>query len=127
MKIENNRGAIPIQFKSFKKQEAVDISKTQNNSAPDQVATKLSQTLRDVVTGISESGLTAGEVHSNVDETRAAGLLYSMDVDAKRPRLDDDQIVALADKVAKDIESSPKQAVAAFQELDASRVADLVG
>lgn len=133
MKIQNASGSIvPIDLRKMKGTEKVassDAKKTVEATRSNRsvaIDTKVSQTLHDTLNMISEAGLTAGAVHSNVDESRVAGLLKSMDVEAKRPNLDAEALMKLADKVSEDIQNNPEQAADAFNPLDPSRIADLL-
>ncbi|MDB5038209.1 MAG: hypothetical protein JWQ35_1737 [Bacteriovoracaceae bacterium] len=125
MKIENNRNIVSIARNSEKK-NPVQATKTKSEQGTDQVDSKLSNALNGAVDGITSSGLTAGQVHSQVDEVKASGLLKSSSVDSSQPRLSDSDLLKKADQVAKDSKSSPSQAIAAFNNLDANRVAQLI-
>jgi hypothetical protein len=133
MKIQNGSGGvISLDLKKMKGTEKADTSnevKTSKSSRADRAAVvdaKVSVTLEHTLDLISDAGLTAGEVHSNVDSARVTGLLKSMDVEAKRPKLDMEALMKLADKVSEDIQNNPEKAREAFNEIDPSRVADLL-
>lgn len=125
MKIEN-RGVIPIETArtALKKAKATQASQT-NESKKDLVDSKLSQALQDTVKGIQERQMTPAEVHSDVDEVRASGLLKSMDVEGSKQRLSDEELLKLADKVASDSQANPDQAMGAFNEFKSERVSSL--
>jgi hypothetical protein len=123
MKIEGRGGVIPFEKpKSVEKKSAAKESREPTPKAED----KISTALRNAIDGIEKSGLTGGEVHSNVDEQRAAGLLRSIDVEAKQPRMSDKDLLKLADSVSEKMTQDPQRAVNAFKDFDAKRVADLV-
>jgi hypothetical protein len=116
-------------MKGTEKADTSNEVKTSKSSRADRAAVvdaKVSVTLEHTLDLISDAGLTAGEVHSNVDSARVTGLLKSMDVEAKRPKLDMEALMKLADKVSEDIQNNPEKAREAFNEIDPSRVADLL-
>ena len=124
MKIEN-RGLISIDVAKLPDKKNVEkASKTQEESGV-LVDAKLSQTLRDTVDAIARSGMSPGDVHSDVQDS-ALGLLHSMEVEAKRPRLSDEDLLGLADRVSAQMKAAPKAALAAFSKPDSDRVSDLV-
>lgn len=133
MKIQNGSGSlVPLDLTRMKGTERAEIANSKKvkegsqAKASDTVRTEVSRRLKDTLDLISEAGLTAGEVHSNVDESRVMGLLKSMDVEAQRPKLDVESLMNLADKVSEDMQNNPEQAQEAFNPLDPSRIADLL-
>lgn len=135
MKIQNGSSSIvSIDLKKMKGTEKVvtdESTKAARSTGETTVSrssidVKVSQTLRDTLDMISEAGLSAGEVHSNVNESRVMGLLKSMDVEAKRPQLDAEMLLKLADKLSEDMQNNPTQAKNVFKDLDPKRVADLI-
>ncbi len=127
MKVDN-RGVIPISTarSSAKKVQEANSSKSLESTNSDRVSSRLSKALDSAVKGIESSGLSAGQVHSEVDEARAQGLLKSIDVQEKRPQMNTEDLLKLADKVVSDSQKNPQQAAAAFNHPDSGRVADLV-
>lgn len=127
MKVDN-RSPISIDVGRAKSKESKAAGETKSqakglvSNKPEDVQKALDRAVSD----IESSGLTAGEVHSSVDETRLTGFLKSIDVQAKQPRLSDDELLKMADKVSTATRENPAQASSAFNTPDASRVAELV-
>jgi hypothetical protein len=131
MKIDNQINIVPFdqtrQTDRDKKTAAVPRDpKPDSSSQNDQVDSRLSNALNSALEGISQSGITAGQVHSQMNEVVAAGLLRSSQVDSQTPRMSDEELLKMADKVVKDSQAAASQALGAFNELDPNRVAQLV-
>lgn len=129
MKIGNGGGSTPIDLHRMKGLEKIsksDASSSAKSVRSDRVSAQVSQTLRDTVEKIESLGLTAGEIHSNVDASRAQGLLRSMEVEAKRPKVNNDDLLMMADRVSALMAENPSQASDAFKDIDPTRVADLL-
>ncbi len=128
MKIDQ-RANVPVEaLKRFDKRDKENIkeSSAKSDSKPDRVDAKLSKALKETVGEIERSNLSAADVHSKVDEAKVSGLLHSLEIRAKQPKVSDDKLKALADDVARLSEANPAQARAAFNEFDPARVAELV-
>ena len=131
MKIEGgNKNPIDLQKVKSQKQQEVKENKLAGQTArsPDQVSAKLSQTLSAITKEIEESGLTAGEVHSVIDEDRAIALLESFDRvgEGKQPTLPAEDLLEMADKLSAQFDQSPEFALSAFNAPDRNRVQDLL-
>ncbi|MBN8555569.1 MAG: hypothetical protein J0L93_09005 [Deltaproteobacteria bacterium] len=130
MKIQNNRGVVSIDAKlnadrnAKVKSGAADSAQEKTKS--DSVDTRVSQALSQALEQISQSGLSAGDVHSEVDEKKIAGLLNSFEVDSKRSRMSDQDLEKMADKVSTEMKANPQAASRAFKSIEADRVAELV-
>jgi hypothetical protein len=127
MKISGKGPNTPVDFTQAK----VERSKTENSNSPaassDRVSAKLSQVLSSITDAIAESGLTAGQLHSNVDEARLNSILDSLDrIEAKRPEVDMAKLLQMTDRVSSQMLSRPEDAVAAFKKPDPSRVSELI-
>jgi len=128
MKIQGgNNGNRPIDFAQAKTDMAAKPGTGAAPSPIESVDAKLSAALSFLTTAISESGLTAGQIHSQVDESRLENVLKSLDrVEAKRPQYDSERILQLSNRVAQAIEADSQGALAAFKTPNAARVADLL-
>lgn len=131
MKIEGGGSGAPIDLnkvKAQKENELKEAAAKKADNAQFKVDAKLSQTLSSITSAIEESGLTAGELHSNVDEGRALGLLESFDRvgESKQPRLEDDQILDIADKLSSAMLESPEKALDSFKQPSRGRVEELL-
>jgi hypothetical protein len=104
----------------------VEEKKEASSSASALVDTRLSQSLQTVVEQIQSSPLSAGDVHSKVKADRVAQLLNDSPVNAVRPQVPAELLLQLADKVSLQMQKSPEAAVAAFKDLQAPRVLDLI-
>lgn len=130
MKIENrpqlvNLDAVKNQKKEADKSEAKSAIASAEARPADTVDTRLSQALHDVLKGIEDSGLTAGVVHSHVSSKAAERLLNESPVQAVRPQLPAEMILAMADKVAAQMLANPQAATKAFGEISGARVVEL--
>lgn len=129
MKVQGGNSSGPIDINQAKANKAKDQASVEAkvSAQKDLVDTKLSQTLDNLTKAIADSGLTAGELHSHVDEDRLNRVLESIDrVDAKQPRLSDDQLLALSDRLVENMTQNPQKAASVFGSLNPSRVADLL-
>lgn len=127
MKIQGGNGAGPVDLAQVKAKKEAEASKESKKVANDSVDAKLSKTLSSLTEQIANSGLTAGELHSNIDEDRLQKVLDSIDrVDGKQPRVSDDQLLEIADRIADRILAEPQRAVAAYGSVNASRAAELL-
>ncbi len=129
MKIQGgNNGNRPVDFNAIKSDKNEKPSSTSSSAKGDSVDAKLSAAINFITNAISDSGLTAGQIHSNVDEARLENVLNSLErVEAKRPQYDSQRILELSDRVASAIGSDTTAALAAFKTPDVARVADLIG
>lgn len=130
MKIQGGGSGKPVDFNQARvdKNSASEVKKLgASDEVTDSVDTKLAATLNAVTQAISESGLTAGQLHSFVDEKRLDSVLKSLDrVEGKRPEIDPAHLKELSEKIASKMESNPQAALQAFKPLDPSRVAELL-
>jgi hypothetical protein len=131
MKIHGGGPGTPVDLQKVKAQkegEAKAIKDQQQSSSSDVVDAKLSQTLNSITDAIQTSGITAAELHSNIDEERAATLLESFELVAqsKQPRLEDDQILEMADRVSGLMDDSADAALKAFGSVNRARVEELL-
>ncbi len=110
------------QRKQAAPKEVADTDKQQKSSSPAEVDRVLNKVVKD----IEKSGLSASEMHSSVDEAKVNGFLRSIDAESRQPRMSDDAVLALADKVAKTQQADAQAAAATFNPLDPERVAELV-
>lgn len=126
MKVES-RGLVPLDIRSLdQKKIEREQAALVDESALDTRDIELSRRLRETIEAIGESGLSAGDFHSGLDETRVHGLLHSLEFEARRPRLADEELLALADRVQADLLAKPEQAGNAFKEISGARVAELL-
>lgn len=133
MKIDS-RSVVPLDTKRLqtdKKAKSAESAQKANTAVQPEKARprndeEIAKALQDTVQDIQESGISAGDVHSRVDESRISGFLKSIDIQGKQPRMSDDEVLKLADKVAEATEANPADASAAFNAPDATRVAELV-
>ena len=130
MKIQNDRGVISLDVnRKLEKNEKIKsgaAESAQEKTKSDSVDTRVSQALSQALDQITRSGLSIGEVHSEVDEQKIAGLLNSFEVDSKRARMSDQDLEKMAEKVSAEIKSNPQAASRAFKSINADRVAELV-
>lgn len=131
MKIQGGGPNNPIDLQKVKNQKEISKNEAAASKAAsgDQVSAKLSQTLQSITEQIQNSGLSIGEIHSNVNEDRAMALLGSFDRigEGKQPRLPDAEILNMADKLSEFLSGNPAEASQAFNVPDRSRVEDLIG
>lgn len=128
MKIQNSSSSKPIELSQVKAQkEAQSAKATQSSRSGDQVSAKLSTTLRDVTEAIQNSGITAGELHSNINESRAMGLLDSFDrVEEKAIPVEADKALQFANDLAEQMLAEPQAAANAFSNISRNRVEELL-
>lgn len=128
MKVNGGGPHLPVD--AAKASKANDVQKEEIKSkgtkVVDSVDARLSKALKAVEEEIYSTGLTAGEVHSNVDEKRIVNLLKSMEnVEAKGPSLGDEDIMAMVDSLSVKLQEDPEQALKSHHRLDGSRVLEL--
>lgn len=128
MKIQNSGSSKPIELNQVKAQKEAQSTKAAHSSrSGDQVSAKLSTALRDVTEAIQNSGLTAGELHSNVNESRAMGLLDSFDrVEEKAAPVEADKALQFANDLAEKMIAEPQAAANAFSNISRNRVEELL-
>lgn len=127
MKIDGKSAPINLEAKRLQKSEAKSAKIEKAEVAKgDSVDTRLSSALQNVLKGISDSGLSAGEVHSNVSEKTVERLLNESPVQAVRPKLSNEALLALTNKVADSMLADPHKALEAFSEIKGARVAELL-
>jgi len=127
MKIENKPTLVSIDSKRISKKDVKSESSADVDSTKaDSVNTKLTTALNNVLKGIEASGLTAADVHSNVSEKVAVQLLNDSPVQAVRPKVSNQALLAIADRVSFQMLQEPQKAVGAFSDLKASRVSELL-
>ncbi|PIR22818.1 MAG: hypothetical protein COV44_06575 [Deltaproteobacteria bacterium CG11_big_fil_rev_8_21_14_0_20_45_16] len=130
MKIQGGGSGNPVDIQKVRaqKENAAELEKNSKAASSDWVDAKLSKTLASITEAIKDSGLTAAELHSNIDEERAGALLDSFErvAEGRQPRLEDDQIMAMADRVGEFMDLNPSEASSAFRQIDRNRVEDLL-
>ncbi len=127
MKIDGRSSIANLdQIRSQKKEDAKSVKAGAPKVLVDKIDTKLSQALDGVLKGISETGLSAGEVHGNITPRAVEKLLDQSPVEAVRPRLPEGNLLALADRVAAQMLQNPEKAVAAFGDLNSIRASELL-
>jgi hypothetical protein len=128
MKIQGgNNGNRPIDFNQIKNEKIEKSESPVTSTKGDSVDAKLSAALNFITSAISDSGLTAGQIHSNVDESRLENVLENLErVEAKRPQYDSQRILELSDRVVQAMANDSSGALAAFKTPDVARVADLL-
>lgn len=129
MKVSGKGPQVPIDFvqASNSLKNRSEVSGSEKSAAGDKVDARLSQVLSSITAAIAESGLTAGQLHSEVDENRLQHILDSFDrVEAKRPEVDWEKVLQLADSLQEEMVSDPEAAIAAFKKPNPERVADLL-
>lgn len=128
MKIQNSGSSKPIELSQIKAQKEAQSAKASDKSrSGDQVSTKLASALRDVTDAIENSGLSAGELHSNVNESRAMGLLESFDrVEEKAAPVEADKALQFAADLAEKMLANPQAAADAFSAPSRNRVEELL-
>jgi len=128
MKIQGgSNGNRPIDFTQIKNDKIEKSNPAASPTKGDSVDAQLSAALNFITNAISDSGLTAGQIHSQVDESRLENVLHNLErVEAKRPQYDTQRILELSDRVVAAMASDSPGALAAFKTPDAARVADLL-
>jgi hypothetical protein len=128
MKIDQNRNVIPFEpVKTTEKKSTEAPPRAQVDTRnQDQVDSKLTNALNGAVDAIKNSGLSPAEVHSRVDDVSAQGLLRASSVDSSQPRLTNDELLKMADKVVADSQRNASQAYNAFNQPDSNRVSQLL-
>lgn len=128
MKIQGN-GSKPVDIQKAKQNKAAEEHSPAKLKASKsgKVDAKTSQALQALEKAISETSVTPGQAHSNVDEKRVQSLLDSFErVEAKRPVLPDEKLMELADRLSEQMESRPEAALNSFDTPSAERVGDLL-
>ena len=128
MKIDKPVSA-PVDFQKMaqqKKAAAPKVSPESKEPSRSSSPGAVDRVLNKVVDDIQKSGLSAGEMHSSVDEARVSGFLRSMEAQSKQPQMSEDDLMALADKVSQVQQENPQAASDAFNSLDPHRVQELL-
>ena len=130
MKI-NKPLASPVDFQKMAKQKKAPAAKASVEDSPSAPMAKpthpdVDRVLGKVVGEIERSGLSAGDIHSGVDEAKVNGFLQSMEAQSKQPQMSEEDLLALADKTAHAQRANPQAATNTFNSLDPQRVAELV-
>lgn len=130
MKIENQRNVIQFEANRASEKKPIESQTSTASSnaskSQDQVDSRLTDALNGAVEAIQKSGLSPAEVHSQVDESVAQGLLRSSAIDSRSPRLNDDELLKMAEQVQSDSQTYPNQAYNAFNDLNPDRVSQLL-
>jgi len=94
----------------------------------DSVNMRLSQSLQQVTQEIQDSGLTAGQIHSNVEPGRAAALLESFDRlgEGRQPRLPDVEIFEMLDRVEQQMREAGPESLQLHSEISRQRAEELL-
>ncbi len=128
MKIDGRgTGLSPVIDKAQAEKSAkVENLKQEGKLPVDSVNTRLSSALRSVLEGISQSGLSAGDVHSNVSAKSVARLLDESPVSEVKQVRSPAELLSMADQVSQMMSFDPQAAVQAFGSIKADRVAELL-
>jgi len=128
MKIDGRgTGYSPIIEKvQSEKSAKVENLKQDSNLPSDSVDTRLSSALRLVLEGISQTGLNAGDVHSNISSKSVARLLDESPVSEVKKTRSPSELLSLADQLGQMMAADPQNALQAFGTLKADRVAELL-
>jgi len=128
MKIDGRgTGYSPIIEKvQSEKSAKVENLKQDSNLPSDSVDTRLSSALRSVLEGISQTGLNAGDVHSNISSKSVARLLDESPVSEVKKTRSPSELLSLADQLGQMMAADPQKALQAFGTLKADRVAELL-
>lgn len=117
----------PVSLDQVRQQKSEKAKQAeQSESLKDNVDTKLSKTLADVVTAIESFGISAGEVHSQIEPSQVAVLLSEAKPSVARPKMSDEYLLSLTDRTNAALVSSPKTAQNLFTELRPGRVLELL-
>lgn len=129
MKIESRNSTIQLDAVRAAKQKEVkqaEEAKGAKVGSGDSVNTQLSQALSNVLEGISESGLSAGEIHSNVSPQVVDHLLSEAPIAVSKPQIPADILLAFTDKVASMMVQDPQASLKAFSAIDPNRALELI-
>jgi hypothetical protein len=128
MKIDGRgTGLSPIIEKTqAEKSTKVENLKQEGKLPVDSVDTRLSSALRSVLDGISQTGLNAGDVHSNVSSKSVARLLDESPVSEVKKVRSPAELLSMADQLSQMMSADPQRAVQAFGAIKADRVTELL-
>lgn len=117
----------PVSLDQVRQQKTEKAKQTEQTSSPkDNVDTKLSKALSDVVTAIESFGISAGEVHSQIEPAQVAVLLSEAKPSVARPKMSDEYLLSLTDRTNAALQESPESAQNLFVDLRPSRVLELL-